>query len=96
MINDSNFQRAHEQYLTPPEEPDIPECPDCDGEGIKHGLLETIPCPRCNGDGSLADEMAARQEQFEERKADEEEGLREDDEGWETDYPQCPKMEDFM
>jgi hypothetical protein len=35
---DRNFQRAHDQYLTPPDEPEGELCEGCKGEGVHNNF----------------------------------------------------------
>ena len=66
-MNDRNFQRAHEQYLTPPDDDvEMKKCGECDGGGTltdEHGNEDV--CHVCKGEG----EVEMTEEDYDEERA---------------------------
>ena len=78
--NDRNFQRAHEQYLTPPEEPDEMRCTECDGDGtVMNDAGEQELCKACNGEGYKLNDEATMFEAMLSAQEDKADARREDD-----------------
>ena len=71
------FAAAHDRYLQPPDDKDIPECEcgDCSGTGEitdeETGDMKT--CPQCEGNGTCQmtkDQIADEKQYYDERKAE--------------------------
>ena len=47
-----------DEWLEPPDPPEMKECPDCEGTGNMDGSLHGCDCLRCEGTGEVVDDSA--------------------------------------